>query len=179
MTAGRATTTRRGSRPPFEQVVADYRATGLRVPGDLDPADAEDADRHVVSAMRAYPSPDPAATAAGWSRSPTIASTSSPRAGGRSRPIAFDEPRPPHAIDADGQHDVLQHYAPRQQRTAVVYYPASSVSEIARAMAPARRPPAATQPTASCTRLRDDHDRSPDDVGPVCCRRRPLIPSPE
>ena len=146
MTAGRATTTRRGSRPPFEQVVEEHGPTVMRVcRAILDPADAEDAWIDTfVSAMRAYPELRPGSNVRGWLV--TIAhnapsTCSGPRAGGRSRPIVCPtspRPRPTPSTPPADTTRCAPHStrcAPKQ-RTAVVYRHLGELPypEIARAM---------------------------------------------
>ena len=146
MTAGRATTTRRGSRPPFEQVVEEHGPTVMRVcRAILDPADAEDAWIDTfVSAMRAYPELRAGSNVRGW-----LVTIAHNRAvdvlrAARRRPVPTDRvpdepPTAPHAIDAADGHDALRAaldaLAPKQ-RTAVVYRHLGELPypEIARAM---------------------------------------------
>jgi RNA polymerase sigma factor (sigma-70 family) len=131
MTAARATTARRGSRPPFEQVVEEHGPTVMRVcRAILDPADAEDAWIDTfVSAMRAYPGLRPDSNVRGWLV--TIAHNRAVdvlRAAHR-RPVPTDRvpeqhPSAPHLAEAVDGHDklraALDALAPKQ-RTAVVY----------------------------------------------------------
>ena len=145
MTAGRTTTARRGSRPPFEQVVEEHGPTVMRVcRAILDPADAEDAWIDTfVSAIRAYPELRPDSNVRGW-----LVTIAHNRAidllrAARRRPVPTDRvpdrhPTTPDATDADG-HDALRAaldaLAPKQ-RTAVVYRHLGDLPypEIARAM---------------------------------------------
>ena len=131
MTAARATSARRGSRPPFEQVVEEHGPTVMRVcRAILDPVDAEDAWIDTfVSAMRAYPALRPDSNVRGW-----LVTIAHNRAvdvlrAGRRRPVPTDRvpdqhPTTPHVTDAADGHDelraALDALAPKQ-RTAVVY----------------------------------------------------------
>ena len=146
MTAARATTARRGARPPFEQVVEEHGPTVMRVcRAILDPPDAEDAWIDTfVSAMRAYPGLPAGSNVRGW-----LVTIAHNRAvdvlrAARRRPVPTDRvpeqhPSTQHVADAIDGHDdlraALDALAPKQ-RTAVVYRHLGDLPypEIARAM---------------------------------------------
>jgi RNA polymerase sigma factor (sigma-70 family) len=131
MTAARATSARRGSRPPFEQVVEEHGPTVMRVcRAILDPVDAEDAWIDTfVSAMRAYPELQPDSNVRGW-----LVTIAHNRAvdvlrAARRRPVPTErvpdqQLTTPQVTDgADGRDELraaLDALAPKQ-RTAVVY----------------------------------------------------------